>query len=162
MKKILTWETYIHYSNLSTSQSCVCAHVLLLVLWRLSTASSIYVLLKKTLMHCVHIFTDMAPICTVFQAPSRLTELSSAVIQVHREILPQRPYLRKPRERNELQVHWNLMKWRPPCYLCIYKNGGTFYPILSCKVLDSFVYLIMKLSHICLRDVYHTIESTIT
>ena len=65
----------------------------------------IYISLKKASLHCVHIFTDMAPICTVFQAPSRLTELSSDVIQVHRELLIQRHYLRESRARNELQVY---------------------------------------------------------
>ena len=65
----------------------------------------IYIILKKASLHCVHIFTDMAPICTVFQAPSRLTELSSDVIQVHRELLIQRHYLRESRARNELQVY---------------------------------------------------------
>lgn len=39
------------------------------------------ILKKTTLIHCVHIFPDMAPIRTVFQAPSRLTEVSYAVIQ---------------------------------------------------------------------------------
>ena len=67
----------------------------------------IHILLKKASLHCVHVFTDMAPICTVFQAPSRLTELSSAVIQVHREHLIERHYIRESRARNELRVYWN-------------------------------------------------------
>lgn len=110
VKKILTGETYIHYSNWSIAQSWAYTHVLffsvVVVKYRFLSLY-ICILLKKASLHCVHVFTDMAPICTVFQAPSRLTELSSAVMQVHRELLVRRHYLRESRARNELQAYWN-------------------------------------------------------
>lgn len=106
----------------------------------LSRAFYIYVLLKKTLecIVAVPIFTALAPICTVFQAPSGLPELSFAVIQVHRELLPQRHCLRKPRKRNELQVHRNLKMKTTLLYVHTLKTGGCFIS-LSYKVLHFFI-----------------------
>lgn len=95
VKKIIVGKTYIHDSDLSILVVCVCARFL--VFWVLSRAFYIYVLLKKTVgcILSVHIFTHIVPICTVDQAPSRLPEFSSAVIQVHKgatpaEALPQK------------------------------------------------------------------------
>lgn len=132
--KILTGQAYIHYSDLSLSQSCVCvlmSFTLYLVSCNLSGALYICALLTKTtLKHCEHIFTGLVPVCMVSQLPSRLPELSPAVMRVYRDLLPLTPteaLPQKARERNKLQVHWNLTRWRPLCYSRVYENQRYFF-----------------------------------
>lgn len=74
----------------------------------------------------VHIFSDMAPICTVSQAPSRLPELSSAGTQVSRELLPETlPQKAKRKERIAGALKPYQKEHHCICYRYI-KNGGHF------------------------------------
>ena len=108
MKKILTGETDIHYSNWSIAQLWAYTHVLffsvVVVKYRFLY---IYIFFYRKL-HCI-VCTFLLTWLLFIQYSKHLQDwqLSSDVIQVHRELLIQRHYLRESRARNELQVYWN-------------------------------------------------------
>lgn len=148
LEKILTGKTYIHYSNLSISQSCVSSCLLLLVSWELSRSFCMYVLSKKTtLIRCVCTFLLLRLLFV--QYSKHLQDCQSSLLLWYRSIgsYSHRAIASESQEKGTNCRCIEILQNEDHHVIYAYTKSCS---MLSCKVWDFFVYLIMYLSQICL------------